>query len=187
MAELQLHIDEENLLAFDVEINGANTKNVDVRFIIEVDEYEFSFPGVMDGKTVEVKIPILSQVVKPAVYHSRLQFVLEGEKYFVPMKSDVELIQPISIVAEVKGRKTTPHKKNNMETTITVKHGKTLNEKISENLETLSTSKNLKELQEKYTENIGSIIDLKKTLDLIDSVCINEHDKTFREYVNEQR
>jgi hypothetical protein len=187
MAELELLISEENALAFDVEISGASTKNIDVRFIIETDEYEFSFPGVMSGKTVEVKIPILSKMIKPDVYHSRLQFVLEGEKYFVPMKSDVELIQPISVVAEAKGNKTSSREKNQMETTITVKHGKTLNERILDNLEILAGSKNLGELQKIYTKNIGDITNLKKTLGLIDSVCINENNVSFKTYIKKKK
>lgn len=184
MAEIELLINEENTLAFDVEISGANTKNVEVRFVIETENYEFAFPGIMKGKTVEIKIPILSQVVTPDIYRSRLEFILEGEKYFAPMRTDVELIQPVKVTAGIRESKKSV--KESKKAKVVVRSFKTLNEKILDNMDKFAKAKNLNKLLKVYNKKITEEENVKDALSLINSVCQNEHGKSFKDYIKDK-
>jgi len=186
---ITLVLDEQQSLEFDVDVQGVTTDNVDVRFVLESRNINFSFPGKLNDGVVTIDIPILSKYLKPDTYNGKLEFVFEGQKYFSPMEAKVELIQPVKVKAEVKEGKKVIKKSSiieNIKTSgVRVKKTKTLNEKIIENINVFAKANNKEELLELYSEKVVDKGNIREALSLIDSVCKNKFGKSFKEYIKE--
>jgi len=188
MSDITLVLDEQQELEFDVEVQGITTDNVDVRFVLESTGMNFAFPGKLEKGIVTIDIPILSQYLKPDTYEGKLEFVFEGEKYFAPMKTKVELVQPVKIAAEVKETKkvNSPSVMEEIKApTVRVRQVKTINEKILENLDAFAKASNKDELLEMYNEKVVKEENIKEALSLIDAVCKNGKGKSFKDYIKE--
>jgi len=106
MSEIEILLDEENTLSFDVEIQGISTKNIKSRFVVETGEQiDLSFDGKLEGGTVEVVIPILADLVEPGYKQCRLEIIAEGERFFIPLVTDVELVMPMKVRAGLQGNR----------------------------------------------------------------------------------
>lgn len=103
MGDISILLDEKKTLQFDVELQGIKTNKLQSRFIVEGDELSLSFDGKFDNDTVTFNIPILAQVLEPNTYKCRLECIVEGEKFFTPIESDVEFILPVKVRAGLKG------------------------------------------------------------------------------------
>lgn len=104
MSDIEILLDEENTLQFEVEIQGISTKRLDSRFVVETpNNMDLSFDGSFEDGKVKVAIPILAQVVEADTYKCRLEFILEGEKYFAPMETEIDFIMPVKVRAGLKG------------------------------------------------------------------------------------
>lgn len=106
MSDIQILLDEQQSLTFDVEIQGVDDiSKIEPRFIIETTTVELMFKGKFDGEKVNVRIPILSNILENSEYNCRLEFVVEGEKFFTPMQALLEAVLPTRISAGVSNDK----------------------------------------------------------------------------------
>jgi len=190
METIELNISEHNSLAFDVEITGISTDKVDVRFVVESNNMDLSFQGKMENNSVTVDIPILSNIIKPDAYKGRLEFVLEGEKFFTPVETIVELIQPVSISASVKESNTTTKKpvKETSSPTVTVKRKETIHDKVIDNITALAEAESIDELLHVYSQKVllketYVPLNIKEVMPIIDKASNQKFGLSFTDFI----
>lgn len=81
---IQLQIDEQNELSFDLTIEGTEMGKPQVRTIIEGGKFDLSFPTQKDEDGWTVVIPPLKEVLSVGSHNMRLEVVLNN-KLFVPL------------------------------------------------------------------------------------------------------
>jgi hypothetical protein len=87
---------KENILEFDVDIQGVDTMDMSVRFIIETDTMKLGFDSVKEtDKTWSVKIPALS-ILKPASYPFYIDITVDGY-HFMPLVGDINVVEEESV------------------------------------------------------------------------------------------
>ena len=188
MSDIQLNLSDSNTLAFDVEVDGANMDDMKASFIIEADGMSYSFAAkILDGE-IEVELPPMKSKLKANEYNCKLAFVVEGDKYFEPMKAVIDFINPVTVKATTKvtnKTKTTKKLKESQTPVIRVRTKKSIKDLIIENLDVLAASKTMTSLQTTYVElvNEGKTIDKDDMLLKLDVFCEAEHSKSFKDYV----
>jgi len=101
MSDISILLDEQNQLKFDVEVQGVSSSSIQPRFIIEADNMDLSFNGKFDNNQVTVDLPILAKALQTQQYNCRLEFVVEGEKFFRPMEATLDAVMPTRIRAGI--------------------------------------------------------------------------------------
>jgi HK97 family phage prohead protease len=114
MSTVELLLDEQTELKFDMEIQGADARKALPRFVIETDKMDLSFSGKMDGDTVVFDIPILANTLETNQYKCRLELVVEGDRFFTPMEATLDALLPVKVRAGLKGNKKVVEKKKNI-------------------------------------------------------------------------
>jgi hypothetical protein len=194
METLELSLNETQELSFDVDIQGITNEKVDVKFIIETDGMDLSFEGKMESGNVIVDLPILSETLKPKTYQAKMAFIIEGVRYFEPMRVMVDMIQPISITASVNESKKTVINKESKEVhedisfgNITVTKTKPIMERMEECFPEMVKSTSIGGLLEIYKKDVllkeDADVSGKDAIQFIDAFTKDKHGKTFSEYV----
>ena len=101
MENIELKLDENNELIFDVNITGTDAPNVipKFRFIFENNKISYGFAGtVVDGKVV-VDVPIMKENVQEGKYPAHLE-VLIDDRYFQPLDLDITFKNSLKVTAE---------------------------------------------------------------------------------------
>jgi len=162
MSDLQILLDEETTLVFEVEVQGASTKNLKSRFIIETNEgMDLSFDGKLDNTSLSVKMPILALTLEPNTYKCRLEMILEGEKFSTPLETTIDTILPVKTRVGIKGNKV--HQKKQVKGTVIVKDDVTIEERIPA-VPVIDEVKEVKEVKEVLPETKVKIYDEKNQL-----------------------
>lgn len=112
MADIRILLDEQQQLTFDVEVQGVSSSRIQPRFIIETDAMDISFHGKMIDNVVTVDLPILSKTLETTEYNCRLEFVVEGEKFFTPMEATLEAVLPVKVRAGINSNTVVESKSN---------------------------------------------------------------------------
>jgi len=193
METLELILNEQNTLSFEVDITGITNEKVDVNFVIENEGMDISLRGTLVEGVVEIQIPILSNVLKAKTYAAKMAFVIENTKYFEPLKTNVEFIQPISITTSVKSAvKTEKVVKEDVVagisiSSVKVTKTKPIMERLDDTIKSLAEAKNIGSLISIYNKDVllneNAITDPKDAIDFIDSFCSDKYNKTFKEYI----
>lgn len=87
---------EEHLLEFSIDVKGTLEKVSDVRFVVEGEKYNISFPCKLSGNDVSVNIPKINETIMSGVHEAKLE-VFIGDKVFTPLKENIEILEKISI------------------------------------------------------------------------------------------
>lgn len=98
---IELKLDENNELVFEVNIQGtdaADAKPV-IRYIIEDKKLSYTFLGNIKNGNVNVDVPILTDTIKEGIYSSKLEVII-GDRYFVPLETNVEFKKSLTVTAE---------------------------------------------------------------------------------------
>jgi len=98
---IELKLDENNELVFEVNIQGtdaADAKPV-IRYIIEDKKLSYTFLGNIKNGNVNVDVTILTDTIKEGVYSSKLEVII-GDRYFVPLETNVEFKKSLTVTAE---------------------------------------------------------------------------------------
>lgn len=98
---IELKLDENNELVFEVNIQGtdaADAKPV-IRYLIEDKQVSYTFLGTAKNGSVNVDVPILTDTIQEGVYSSRLEVII-GDRYFVPLETNVEFKKSLTVTAE---------------------------------------------------------------------------------------
>lgn len=102
---IDILLDEQNTLKVGLDVQGVSTKNMKTRLVIETgDGFDLSFDGSSfndDTKSVDFTIPILASNLVAGEYKSRLEVILDGDRYFVPNQPDINAVMPIKVKAAI--------------------------------------------------------------------------------------
>ena len=98
---IELKLDENNELVFEINIQGTDAPDAKpiVRYIIEDTKMSYTFAGKASGGNVNVDVPVLLDSLKEGIYQSKLEVII-GDRYFVPLQTNVEFKKSLSVTAE---------------------------------------------------------------------------------------
>ena len=102
MDNMKLSLDRENVLEFNVDIQGyANTSTTNtpqVRLFLEQKNIGFCMSAKKDNKTYSVVIPEMKNVIEAGVCDARMEVIIDN-KYFVPWESQIEFDREVKVEA----------------------------------------------------------------------------------------
>ena len=107
MSSINLMIDEENELTFQVQIEGTRPGEAKCRLMLEIDDMSLAFSGRSNGEEVEVILPPLDHVLKEGSYDMTLE-VMVDDRYFEPLKIQGDFEKRLKVTAESVRVKTKP-------------------------------------------------------------------------------
>ena len=142
MAAIDLMIDEENELTFQVQIEGTRPGTAKCRLMLESKGMSLAFEGQSSGEEVSVTLPPLDHVLKEGTYDMTLEVVVD-DRFFEPLKLQGAFEKRLKVTAESVSVKTKPKVKTSASLVEVKKKSK--NAKISvtnsSNTRTLSENK----------------------------------------------
>ena len=108
MAEIDLMLDEENELTFQLNIEGTRPAEASCRLLLTNENMSLSFDAVQGGNDeVSVTLPPLGHVLKEGKYNMQLEVIVD-DKYFKPLMIEGNFEKSIKITASpVTKRKST--------------------------------------------------------------------------------
>ena len=111
MDKINLDLDNENEMTFNVIIEGTRPGEPLCRLMIENEDISFSMQGdFLPNDEVTIIVPPLKGILKEGSYDSYLE-VLVDDRVFIPLEMEIEFEQSIKVVAEsVKKKKRVPVK-----------------------------------------------------------------------------
>ena len=102
MDNMKLSLDRENVLEFNVDIQGyANTSTTNppqVRLFLEQKNIGFCMFAKKYNKTYSVVIPEMKNVIEAGVCDARMEVIIDN-KYFVPWESQIEFDKEVKVEA----------------------------------------------------------------------------------------
>ena len=102
MDNMKLSLDRENILEFNVDIQGyANTsmtKAPQVRLFLEQKNIGFCMSAKKNNKTYSVVIPEMKNIIKSGICEARMEVIIDN-KYFVPWESQIEFDREVKVEA----------------------------------------------------------------------------------------
>ena len=102
MEDMKLSLDRENILEFNVDIQGyANTstsKEPQVRLFLEQKNIGFCMSAKKDNKTYSVIIPEMKNLMESGSCDARIEVIIYN-KYFVPWESKIEFDREVKVEA----------------------------------------------------------------------------------------
>ena len=99
MSTIELMIDEENELTFQVQIEGTRPGKAKCRLMLESKDMSFAFEGQSTGDEVSVTLPPLDHILKEGTYDMTLEVVVD-ERYFEPLKIQGAFEKRLKVTAE---------------------------------------------------------------------------------------
>lgn len=106
-SKIDLMIDEENELTFQVNIQGTRPGNAKCRLMLESKGMSLAFEGQSTGDEVSVVLPPLDHVLKEGIYDMTLEVVVD-DRFFEPLKLQGEFEKRLKVTAEAVTVKTKP-------------------------------------------------------------------------------
>jgi hypothetical protein len=85
MTAIDLMIDEENELTFQVQIEGTRPGTAKCRLMLESKDMSLAFEGQSTGEEVSVTLPPLDHILKEGNYDMTLEVVVD-DRFFEPLK-----------------------------------------------------------------------------------------------------
>jgi hypothetical protein len=98
-SKIDLMIDEENELTFQVNIQGTRPGNAKCRLMLESKGMSLAFEGNSTGDEVSVVLPPLDHVLKEGIYDMTLEVVVD-DRFFEPLKLQGEFEKRLKVTAE---------------------------------------------------------------------------------------
>ena len=107
MSKINLMIDEENELTFQVQIEGTRPGTAKCRLMLESNSMSLAFEGQSSNDEVSVTLPPLDHILKEGVYDMTLEVVVD-DRFFEPLKLQGEFEKRLKVTAESVKVKTKP-------------------------------------------------------------------------------
>ena len=107
MSTIDLMIDEENELTFQVQIEGTRPGAAMCRLMLESKDMSLAFEGNSTGDEVSVTLPPLDHVLKEGTYDMTLEVVVD-DRFFEPLKLQGSFEKRLKVTAEAVTVKTKP-------------------------------------------------------------------------------
>jgi hypothetical protein len=99
MSKINLMIDEENELTFQVQIEGTRPGTAKCRLMLESNSMSLAFEGQSSNDEVSVTLPPLDHILKEGVYDMTLEVVVD-DRFFEPLKLQGEFEKRLKVTAE---------------------------------------------------------------------------------------
>ena len=111
MDRIDLDLDNENEMTFNVVIEGTRPGEPLCRLMIENEDMSFSMQGdFLPNNEVAIVVPPLKGILKEGSYDSYLE-VLVDDRVFIPLEMKINFEESVKVMAEtVKRKKRTPVK-----------------------------------------------------------------------------
>ena len=108
METIELDLDNENEMTFNVVIEGTRPGEPLCRLMIENEDLSFSMQGdFLPNNEVSILVPPLKGMLKEGKYDSYLE-VLVDDRVFIPLEMKINFEQSIKVVAESISQKKKP-------------------------------------------------------------------------------
>ena len=102
MDNMKLSLDRENILEFNVDIQGyantSTTKAPKVRMILEQKNMGFCMVATKEDKTYSIIIPEMKNIMESGICEARMEVIIDN-KYFVPWESQIEFDREVKVEA----------------------------------------------------------------------------------------
>ena len=102
MGNIKLSLDRENILEFNVDIQGyantSTTKAPKVRMILEQKNMGFCMVATKEDKTYSIIIPEMKNIMESGICEARMEVIIDS-KYFVPWESQIEFDREVKVEA----------------------------------------------------------------------------------------
>ncbi len=99
MSKINLMIDEENELTFQVQIEGSRPGTAKCRLMLESSSMSLAFEGQSSNDEVSVTLPPLDHILKEGIYDMTLEVVVD-DRFFEPLKLQGEFEKRLKVTAE---------------------------------------------------------------------------------------
>ena len=99
MSTIDLMIDEENELTFQVQIEGTRPGKAKCRLMLESKNMMLAFEGQSSGDEVSVLLPPLDHIIKEGTYDMTLEVVVD-DRFFEPLKLQGAFDKRLKVTAE---------------------------------------------------------------------------------------
>ena len=99
MTAIDLMIDEENELTFQVQIEGTRPGTAKCRLMLESKGMSLAFEGQSTGEEVSVTLPPLDHILKEGNYDMTLEVVVD-DRFFEPLKLQGSFEKRLKVTAE---------------------------------------------------------------------------------------
>lgn len=98
---VDLDIDEANELLFKIKIEGTDQPVSNIRLVCESKDMSYMFPGRTTSQPDEVQfdLPILDSKLTEGVYSAHVEVMVDN-RYFLPVKFNINLKKTLKVVAE---------------------------------------------------------------------------------------
>lgn len=104
MEAIEIKLDEQNELFFNVQVEGSTPGAVTVRLVCESEDFSAVFPGsYTDEGEVRVVIPELKKNAsfkEGKDYSAKLEVMVEN-RFFIPLKFEMSFKESVKVFAEV--------------------------------------------------------------------------------------
>lgn len=105
MDRIDLDLDNENEMTFNVVIEGTRPGEPLCRLMIENEDMSFSMQGdFLPNNEVSIVVPPLKGILKEGHYDSYLE-VLVDDRVFIPLEMKINFEQSVKVMAETVSRK----------------------------------------------------------------------------------
>tara|TARA_E500000178_G_scaffold83519_1_gene81844 strand:+ start:88 stop:621 length:534 start_codon:yes stop_codon:yes gene_type:complete len=105
MDRIDLDLDNENEMTFNVVIEGTRPGEPLCRLMIENEDMSFSMQGdFLPGNEVSIVVPPLKGILKEGSYDSYLE-VLVDDRVFIPLEMKINFEESVKVMAEAVKRK----------------------------------------------------------------------------------
>ena len=148
--KIDLMIDEENELTFQVNIQGSRPGSAKCRLMLESKGMSLAFGGHSSGEEVTVVLPPLDHVLSEGTYDMTLEVVID-DRYFEPLKIQGEFEKRLKVTAESVKVKSKPLVKTSASLVEVKSNANTANIKV----ENTTPRKKVESKQKQKNENIS--------------------------------
>ena len=105
MDRIDLDLDNENEMTFNVVIEGTRPGEPLCRLMIENEDMSFSMQGdFLPNNEVSIIVPKLKGILKEGNYDSYLE-VLVDDRVFIPLEMQIDFEESVKVMAETVNRK----------------------------------------------------------------------------------
>ena len=99
MSTIELMIDEENELTFQVQVEGTRPGTAKCRLMLESKNMMLAFEGQSTGDEVSVTLPPLDHIIREGTYDMTLEVVVD-DRFFEPLKLQGAFEKRLKVTAE---------------------------------------------------------------------------------------
>jgi hypothetical protein len=99
MSTIDLMIDEENELTFQVQVEGTRPGKAKCRLMLESKNMMLAFEGTSSGDEVSVTLPPLDHIIREGTYDMTLEVVVD-DRFFEPLKIQGAFEKRVRVTAE---------------------------------------------------------------------------------------